>query len=78
MQVCCQQLLLFMYPSHSAVPPLCHLPRSMQTAFLTTVDPHTSPRLRDRFGISHLPTLLLFRDRKVGLRGQDSTHHSLP
>ncbi|KAI7844297.1 hypothetical protein COHA_002095 [Chlorella ohadii] len=36
-----------------------------QTAFLTTVDPHTSPRLRDRFGISHLPTLLLFRDRKM-------------
>lgn len=37
-----------------------------QTAFLTTVDPHTSPRLRDRFGITHLPTLILFRDRKVG------------
>ncbi|PRW58989.1 Thioredoxin domain-containing [Chlorella sorokiniana] len=36
-----------------------------QTAFMTTVDPHTSPRLRDRFGITHLPTLVLFRDRKM-------------
>lgn len=37
-----------------------------QAAFLTTVDPHKNPRLRERFGITHLPTLLLLRDRKVG------------
>ena len=34
--------------------------------FLTTVDAHSSPQLRQRFGIATLPTLILFRDRKVG------------
>ncbi|KAL4445892.1 hypothetical protein ABPG77_009091 [Micractinium sp. CCAP 211/92] len=33
--------------------------------FLSTVDPHASPALARRFGISTLPTLLLFRDRKM-------------
>lgn len=33
--------------------------------FLSTVDPHASPALARRFGISTLPTLLLFRDRKA-------------
>ncbi|KAL4425706.1 hypothetical protein ABPG75_009722 [Micractinium tetrahymenae] len=34
-------------------------------AFLSTVDPHASPALAKRFGISTLPTLLLFRDHKM-------------
>lgn len=34
-------------------------------AFVSTVDPHASPALARRFAISTLPTLLLFRDRKV-------------
>lgn len=33
--------------------------------FLTTVDPHASPAQAKRFGIATLPTLLLFRDRKM-------------
>lgn len=34
-------------------------------AFLSVVDPHASPALAKRFGIATLPTLLLFRDRKM-------------
>lgn len=44
---------------------LLHTHTDAQAAFLTTVDPHASPRLRQRFSVTHLPTLLLFRDRKA-------------
>ena len=36
--------------------------------FVTTVDVHASPLLAQRFAITSLPTLLLFRDRKVCAR----------
>ena len=42
------------------------LQRQPAPIFLTTVDPHSAPALARRFAISTLPTLLLFRDRKVG------------
>lgn len=38
-----------------------------QQLFVTSVDVHSNPQLRTRFGITTLPTILLFRDRKVGL-----------
>ncbi|PSC76005.1 thioredoxin domain-containing [Micractinium conductrix] len=41
------------------------LQRQPAPIFLTTVDPHSAPALARRFAISTLPTLLLFRDRKM-------------
>jgi hypothetical protein len=43
-----------------------------QQLFLTSVDVHSSPRLTQRFGVTTLPTLLLFRDRKAGSMGLDA------